>query len=481
MPIVREDVDNLNSIVTITLTTADYEPKLKSELSKYRNKVQLKGFRKGKTPVGIIKKMYGKGILVEVINEVLNTQLEDYMKEENISILGQPLPVEEQEQLEFDINNLSDFTFKFELGLTPEFDLNGVSADNKFDRYDVEVADEVLTKELDNGRERVGKNELVDDNIQAEDIISFNAEELDGDAVKKDGWATTFSVAVPDMADEDLKKELFTKKKGDKVRFNIYNLEKDKDAEFVKKYLLMVTDSDGDVEIGEEFEATINTVTRKGLADLDEEFFNKYFGEGKVSNTEEAKAIIEKDIMTFYNKQADALLFRDFQKDLIEKNPIDLPEAFLKKWLNASNEEASMEDIEEGFDGFAKDLRWSLIRGKLTKQFDVKVEEDELFSQVKENIKQVYGNYIDELVVLNTANRMMQDRKYVDGVFQEILADKLFGAVRGVVTVNDKKINSKDFDAVLEEVRKESMPPAPENADATTEQNEEVAENVEEG
>ena len=481
MPIVREDVDNLTSIVTVTLTTADYEPKLKSELSKYRNKVQLKGFRKGKTPLGIVKKMYGKGILVEVVNEMLNSQIEDYLRDENISILGQPLPLEEQEDPTFDINNLSEFTFKFEIGLSPEFDLKGVSSDNNFDRHDVEIADEVLTKELDNGRERVGKNTLVDDTIQAEDIISFNAEELDGDALKKDGWATTFSVAVPDLADEEFKKELLTKKKGDKVRFNIYNLEKDKDAEFVKKYLLMVTDSDGEVEIGEEFEATINSVTRKGLADLDEEFFNKYFGEGKATNEEEAKALIEKDINVFYNKQADALLFRDFQKDLIEKNPIDLPETFLKKWLNASNEEATIEAIEEGFDGFAKDLRWSLIRSKMTKHFDIKVEEEELFSRVKENIKAVYGNYIDELVVLNTANRMMQDRKYVDGVYQEILADKLFGAVREVVTVNNKKIKSKDFDAILEEVRKESMPPAPANATDATEENEEVAENVEEG
>jgi len=480
MSVVREAIDNLNSVITVTLTPADYEPKLKSELAKYRNKVQLKGFRKGKTPISTIKKMYGKGIIVEVINEELGKQMEDFLKEEDLSVLGQPIPCEGEEQVDFDINAPKEYTFKFDIGLAPDFEVQGASSDTSYERYAVDVDEKVLTKELDAGRERVGKNVLVDDEIQEEDIVAFNAEELDGDKIKENGWATTFSVAVPDMVDEDFKKELATKKKGDKVRFNVFKLEKDKDAEFVRKYLLMVTDNDKDVEIGENFEATIESVTRKGLADLDEEFYKAYFGEGKASNEKEAKALIEKDILAFYDKQADALMFRDIQKALLEKNELELPNVFLKRWLKLTNENINDEQIEEEYESFTKDLRWSLIRGKLTKKYDIKVEEEEIFERVKENIKGIYGNYIDELIVLNTANRMMEDRNYVNRTYQEILADRLFAAIKNVVTVSDKKITSEKFDEILEEVRKESQPPVPEDANKENEETEEVAENVEE-
>ncbi len=479
--VVREDVGSLSAVLTLTVTKGDYEPKLSAELNKHRKKAQLKGFRKGKTPMGFIKKMYGRAILADAINEMIQKELTKYIADEKIQILGQPLPSGDQEEFDFNINNLIDYTFKFDIGFAPEFEVEGLSDESKFDRYAVEVNDELIEKDIETAQKRFGERNSVDENIEENDVLTFNAEELDGDKVKEKGWASTFDILVSQIEDEEIKKQLIGKKKGTKVRFNIFKLEKNGTEESVRKYLLKVEENDADVEIGENFEAVVDEIKRVVPAELNQEFFDKYVGEGKAKSIEEVKAKVEADIVKYYDRQSESLLFRDFQDFLIEKNKLDLPGAFLKKWLVASSEQNTADVVENEYDNFAKNLQWSLIKGKIAKKYDLKVEEEEVFEGFKNRVRNYYQGFGDELVILNTANRLMQDEKQVDQVYQELMSDKLFEAVREVVTINDKKISSDDFDEVITKAREEIMPVAEglESMHQTEEAKEELAEDVE--
>ena len=479
--VVRENLDDLSAKLTVSITKDDYEPKLKSELNKYRKKVNMKGFRPGKAPIGIIKKMYGKAILADVINDQLQSELSNYLSEEKINILGQPLPTEDQEKFDFSINNLIDFSFDFEIGLAPEFELQGLSEGTTLKEYAVTVPAEMIEEDLLQVRNRVGERVSTTETIVEKDIIKLNAEELDGDRLKENGWATTFTLLVEMIADEDLKKEVLTKKAGDKIQFDIYKLEKDKTEEYVRKYMLNVEDADSDREIGADFEATIEEVTRLEPAELNQEFFDKFFGEGAVNSEEEAKAKLEEDISKYFQKQAESLLFRDAQDFLLEENKLNLPDTFLKKWIKATNEGMNEKSIEKDYEGFAKNLQWSLIRSKIVDQFKLEVNEEELLEGFKERIRSYFGGYGDELVVLNTANRLMQDEKQVDQLYNELMADKIFHAVKGAITVKPEKIEKDKFEEVLKKAREEAEAARnPSGSDEpASEEQEEVAENVE--
>ena len=262
-------------------------------------------------------------------------------------------------------------------------------------------------------------------------------------------------------------------KKGTKVRFNIFKLERNSTEESVRKYLLKVEENDADVEIGENFEAVVDEIKRVEPAELNQEFFDKYVGEGNAKNIDEVKAKVEADIVKYYDRQSESLLFRDFQDFLLEKNQLELPDAFLKRWLVASSEQNTTDIVEKEYENFAKNLQWSLIKGKIAKKYDLKVEEEEVFEGFKERVRNYFQGYGDELVILNTANRLMQDEKQVEQLYQELMSDKLFEAVRKVVTIEDKKISSDDFDEVIKKAREEVMPAAQEIAGDQTEEAEE--------
>lgn len=459
--VVRTDSDNLNTQIVLTITKDDYEPKFKSELNKYKNKVSMKGFRKGKTPTALIKKMYGQKLLVDVINEMVQNEIFTFIKEEDLQTIGQPIPAEDQPEVDFNVNDLKDMEFRFDLGLAPQFELQGVDKSTTFDFKKVQIDDSFLDEQVENGRKRVGERAQMTEDIEENDVVKLNVNELDGDKLKENGWAASFSVLVDEISDEKVKKEFLKKKAGDKITINVFQLEKDRDANFVRQNMLSVQENDGDVEIGEMFEATIEEVNRIKPAEVNQEFFDKYMGPGKVTSVEEMKEMIKTDYITHYDKQADALMFRDFNDMLMEKNELPLPDAFLKRWLKTSEQNVQDKDVEEGFDEFAKSLRWSLLRGELIKKFNLEVTDDEVFEGIKEQVRGMFKQYgmadADELIVLNTANRMAEDKEQMNKVYGEMMNEKVFNTIKGEITLNEIPVSREDFDALLEEERAKGM------------------------
>ena len=456
--IVREDIDNLNAVLTVTLEKKDYEPKFKSELNKYRKEASMKGFRRGKTPISVLKKMFGKSALADVINRMLQEELSTYIDKESISLLGQPIPSENQEPIDFDVRALEDYNFKFDLGLAPEFELEGLSENNQFERYKVKITDELIDKDLEETRKRASKPTHPEEDIAEDDVLTLEVKELDGDSHKEGGLESEFSISPKDIFDEATRKAVLGKKKGETLSINIFKLEKEGNEQYAKRYFLKL-EAEADVTFNEMFEATIKEVTRQEEATLDQGFFDKAFGPGVVNSEEEAREKIKENLEQYYIRQAESLLFRDFQDSLIEKNELPLPNAFLKRWMLATNEETTKAQIEQQYDTFTKNLQWELIRGKIAKQFEIKVEDEDILEVLKKRVRSYFGGAqnIPEDLIASSAQRLLEDEQQVRQAYDEAISDKLFDIINEKVNIKTKDIESEAFDEIIQKAREEAM------------------------
>lgn len=455
--IVREDIDNLNAVLSITLEKADYEPRLNSELQKYRQKASFKGFRKGKTPTKMVKKLVGKSVLGDIINELIQQEMLSYLTKDEINILGQPIPSKDQPPLDFDLNDLQNYEFKFDLGLSPDFEVEGLSRETTMEKYVVNIPDEQVEEELQANRRRFG-GRIYPEEIQDGDFLKLSIKQLENGSVKEEGIESEFSLLVESIADEAVKQEVIGKKLGDTLTLNLLTLEKDRDEAYVRKYYLNMTEDD-EREIGQDYEATIEEISRIESAALDQDFFNKVFGEGEVSSEEEAREKIRKLIRSRYDREAEGLMFRDLQDLLMEKNQPELPDAFLKRWLVATNENVSEAEIDDAYEGFSKSLRWNLVRNKLLQRFELSVSPEEIMDAFRMRVLSYFGNspYANADFVNSMAQRLMEDEKQMEQVREELLDDKLYEAMAAEITVQENPIEIEAFEKVVQDARVEAM------------------------
>ncbi len=444
MQIVRKDADALNITLELTLEPSDYAQKFESELKKYKNTAQMKGFRKGMTPMSVIKKMYGKSILSDVVNDTLQNKLFGYIDEQKLNYLGQPLPNREDNFVfNLDVNNLQEYKFSFDLGLAPDFTVKGVSSSDKYTYYDVSIGDKLIDDELNAMRRRYGKRVEATDTIQNMDMVKMDAVEMDGDTEKENGWKTDVSVLVDIIKDEDVKKEILTKKVGDTIIFDVYKLE-DKDKAHVDKYILKKGEEDS--ENGSIFKGTITEVSRVEPADLNDEFF-QIFGDESVTDEESVRAYLGKDIKSYYDNQAMQFMYREIMDALMDNNNIDLPETFLKKYLKETNENISDEVLEAEFDAFAKNMKWSLQKSKLASEYGIEVQEEDLKRHFTNSVFSYMRNYgnMDYSFITQTVDRLMKDKEQVNKAYEEILADRIFVKIGEIVNRDIIEISQEDF------------------------------------
>lgn len=461
----HENIDNLNAVLTVTLEKSDYEPKFKTELNKYRKQANMKGFRKGKTPTSVLKKMYGKGVLADVINEMLQKELYDYLTDNDIKILGQPLPSADQEAQDFDLKTLQDYVFKFDLGLAPDFEVAGADEHTTFEKMAVEPGEDMVDEDLQAARKRAGERKAVEDTIQDNDMVKLEVTELDGDAPKADGITSEFSLLIGQNTNEELKETLMEKKQGDQLKIDILNIEHDRDEDYARKYYLNLGEEDAEKEFNNEFEATIAEVTRIAPAEMNQEFFDQNFGEGEVTSEAEARERIREQIKSFYNGQAEALMSRDIQEKLLELNPMEFPEAFLKRWMQSNNEEVDEETIEKEYDNFEKNLQWSLIRNKLVDRFEIEVQNDDIVEAARRRIRQYFGGQSMpgmEQIVDSTAQRILQDQKQVEQLYEEVLTDRTFEVLIEKVNVEEKSVSLEEFEEAVKAAQAANAPAAAE-------------------
>ena len=312
MKTVREDIDTLHASLTITVDKGDYEPKWKEELQKFRKKAQLKGFRKGKVPLSVVKKMYGRSLLAEIINQSLQSELTEFLGKKENKILGQPLPSENQREYDFQ-EILDEYTFQFDLGLAPAFDLIGVDDETTYEKYVVDISDEEVESHLDEAMEQIGQLVTVEEDIELEDVITIEA--IEKETSMDDPFETEFNMSVNRLSDH-YKSLILDMKLGDDIEFNIFELEANVDEKFTKKYLLKLEEDQEDLPITPQFKGTIVNVQRKKKAELNQAFFDRYFGPEAISTESEAKDKVREMLENQMNQQVDGLLYREIQEKL---------------------------------------------------------------------------------------------------------------------------------------------------------------------
>jgi len=453
MKYTRKDIEDLRIEVNFQIEKADYDSALQKKLAEQQKTAQFKGFRKGKVPFSMIKKMYGNSILADVINDVLGKEMESYFSKEGIKYLGEPMLADGHDPLDIDINKPGDYSFTFDLGLRPEFEINGGSETDIYERLAIEIDDKTIDGELDVLRRRAGKQEPVTEDIQESDIMTIEAVELDGKKVKEKGWETTFTIMVDQIADEKLRKQILKKKQGADFDFNIYTLEKDRDEAFVKKYFLNL-DENEEKEIGQEFSGKIKEVKRLLLAEMNEEFFTSNFGD-KATDEKAAKEFIREQLSLFYSNEAMQLVYRDVMDKMMNTTKLDLPVSFLEKWLKSQDKNKDLPEIElkNQLETFLKEMRWSLIKSQLSEKYEIDVTEEEvkqrLYSKAQQYMTSQMQGFSDPTMLNQIFEYLAKDQNQVNQSADEVATDKVFGKLKDIVTLEDKKVSLEEFKDIV--------------------------------
>ncbi|MFN0036779.1 MAG: trigger factor [Saprospiraceae bacterium] len=453
--VVRTDTDNCSATLTVTLTRDELKPKLDAELKRLRQKMPVKGFRPGQVPMDYLKKMYGSAVFTETINEMFSEQLVGYIRESGISILGQPLPAEEQPaKFSMNISNPDpEYKIDYEIGFVPKFDIQGLDKGHTYERLTVSNLDELAEEDLQYARKRGGIRSNPTDDILENDILRIAARELDSaeGEMKDGGWETAMTFYLKNVQDEQLTAKLLTLKTGDTLRFNARSLEKSDKEEMYRKYILSLPDNDGRT-VGDWFEGVIEEVSRVEDAELDEEFLSEYFGPS-VTNRESAVDKLKSGIQQFYDVRANALLYRSIQERLIELNKIELPNKFLKRWLGVTNRGSiGPEQIEQEYPAFADNLRWSIIRDDVMAEFGVEVTDEALRAEYAKRVRQYFQTNLPEHIMASSIDRLMKDEKDVDATRRELESDKMLEAIRPQLNIVDKAVTSEEFHKIIEEI-----------------------------
>tara|TARA_B100000809_G_scaffold204823_1_gene206323 strand:- start:60 stop:1382 length:1323 start_codon:yes stop_codon:yes gene_type:complete len=434
MNITKESIDSLNAVVKVEITAADYKEKVDTILQDYRKKADIPGFRKGNVPMGMVKKQYGKSIMIDEINKMLQESLNKFLTEEKLDILGNPLP-KVNEAFSWDGE---DFSFEFELGLTPQFDVD-LSAKKKITKYNIIAEDSLIDKEVENLQTRFGtvhqKEEVAEDSSV---IGTFtNAEK---ELEKK----TT--IVLADLKGKVNLKKFIGSKVGDVLELKTKGLFTD--SHKLMGALGLSHEEVEDLEIDLKF--AIEEITETEEAELNQELFDKLFGEGTVTSIEEVRAKIKEDAEGQFSQQSEQQLLNGVTEYLVENTKFELPSVFLKKWLATAGETPLTEEkATEEFEKSEKGLRYQLIESKIMTDNNIKIDFEELKEYAKGFIKSQmaqYGNMNPEEKELeDIANRVLGNQDEAKRLQDQLVSKKLLDFFKANITFKEKEVTYDNF------------------------------------
>lgn len=421
----------------ITLTKEDYQPKVDKTIKDYSKRVNLKGFRPGKVPSHVIQRMYGKSILVDEVNAILSNAVSNYIRENKLQVVGDPIP-DRDKAAEVNWDTPSQFEFSYDLGIASDFEVN-LSELPAVKRYTINVDDNELAKTLDSLRERFADS-IHPEESEAGDMIFGE--------LKQDEFTTRTAIPTKQVKEEAAAKFIGVKK-GDVITFDIQNTFTDESA--IAHVTGKKKEDIGDVS--GEYTLTVEDVTRSAPATLNQEFFDKVLGPGQVENEEQFNEKVLEIIKSNYERETEALLRRDIETALLDSISIELPEEFLKNWLERTNEgKFTREQIDEQFGDFAKSLKLSLIKNKIADQSEVKVEYPEILAFTREMVKGQFGIYGDDESMRETIDRVAQgyladkERDNYTSVFNQVFDNKVLEVIRGQVSTDEQTVEVSEFE-----------------------------------
>jgi len=449
MDIKRENVDEVNVILKITIEQSDYQEPVVKALDEYRKEAVIPGFRKGKVPAGLIRKRVGKAILVEEVNKILSDSLIKYIVEEKIPMLGEPLPNETiQKPIDFDKDE--SFEFVYDIGLAPEIKVT-LDKRSKYDYYIIKVDKEMVDKQLEAVASQYGTNvpveEVTDQANVWGDFIQISA---DGSETE-DGIHREGALLAVDLIKEDkIKKEFTGKKKGDILVFDPVKAFQNRHE---VSHMLNISHEEAN-NLESEFKFTIYEITVFQPAEINEALMKKVYGEEtEVKTMKEFREKIKEELAVSLKQSSDYKFEFDTQAALLEKNPFELPEAFLKRWLVLKNKNLTKEQIDQDFDHFIRDLCWQIISDTIIKKYDLKVSDEEaqeFARQVALSQFQQYGMAQVPDEQLDSFAKMMLDKEDErERLYRKLYNVKIMDTVKEKTSIQKKEVSHKKFSEMM--------------------------------
>ena len=434
--------DDLNAVLNIVIDENDYVANVDKAIANYRKNANIPGFRPGKVPIGLIKKQYGKGVLIEEINQQLQKEVSDYITKEKLDLLGNPMPVE---QTDIDWDNDKSFSFNFELGLAPQLEVK-FPARKKFTYHNIKATKEAIDEQIDNMAKRYGKMSVPEEAVE-DDMFSGSFTEIGADGVvvsggihKEGAYFVGSAIATKGVKSKVLKSSI-----GDDITINA--------SDFTKGYdvanLMGVNAHQLDDHSTGIFMFTVTHISRMEPADLNQELFDKVFSEGVVSSEDEFKAKVTEDIERMYTRDSDQQLMNDVHELLMEKTEVKLPEEFLKKWMRTSGEKELTEaEVEVEFPGMIKGLKWQLIENRIVKDNNLTVEYEELLDYAKGLLRQQYIQYgmePQEEELTKSATEVLKKQEEAQQISDRLYDEKIKNHLKSTLKLDEKDISYDDF------------------------------------
>jgi trigger factor len=434
MEITKKEIDSLNAIVTVEVKESDYSEKVNSVLKNYRKTANIPGFRKGHVPMGMVQKQYGKAVLVEEVNKILQESLHNYLTEEKLAVLGNPLPNNDQE-IDW---NASDFSFDFEIGLSPEFEVD-IKGKKAINHYKIIADDTMIEDQVTSIRKQYGKL-IAKNEVEKGDEITgiFTNEE------KEINKNTTFSLEI--IKGKTQLKKLIGAKVGDTVLLKTKGLFADNHQN--QTYLGVSNDEAQGLDIEVSFE--IKEVNQREMAELNQEFFDKIFGKDKVTSEDELKAKIKEDAEKQFVQQSDQKLMDEVVESLLANTKFELPGEFLTKWIQFSGEKPmTKEEAKTEYEKSEKGLRFQLIEGKIRQENEIQVTFEELKDYAKNMIKMQMAQYgqLDpkEEELDSISARIMSNQEEVKRLSEQLNSQKLLTFFKENTKLKTKEITYDKF------------------------------------
>ena len=450
MNITFEAPDKINGLMTITLESADYQPEVDKTLKDYRKRANIPGFRPGQAPMSMIKRQFGTSVKVDAVNKILGEKLYDYVRENKIQMLGEPLPSEQQEALDFESDQ--PLTFKFDIAVAPEFEAK-LSAKDKIDYYNITVDDKMIDQQVEMYQSRAGQYEKVEQfDAEQRDMLKGDLREVGKDG----GIEVSDAVLMPQYIKVEDQKKLFDGcKLGDIITWNPRKAYPESDVEVSSLLKIQkedVKDHEGD------FTFQITEISRFVKAELNQALFDQTFGEGAVKGEKEFREKIAAIISQQFKADADYKFLFDVRAHMEKKvGKLEFPEAILKRVMKNNNKDRKdvEEFVEKNFEASIKELGWHLIKEQLVAAQGIQIDDNDLKQVAKEAARAQFAQYgmsnVPDEYLDNYAQEMLKKRENADGLVDRAVDVKLTAALKNVVKLNEKDITLEDFQKMLQE------------------------------
>jgi trigger factor len=433
---------NVEASIKVKLNEEDYQLKVEEKVKEHAKTASIKGFRPGKVPIGMIRKMYGKSILVEEVNHMLSHAVNDYVKEQDLKIIGQPLP-NPNDANKIDWDTQKEFDFEFDLGLIDEFKVD-ISSKQKVKGYTIKVDDKTMAETLDNLKKQFGQS------INPE--VSQEGDALFGTLSQEDGELTNDTLLNISDVDKKLQKQFIGVKKDEVLNFDI-----EKAIKSTTALATLLGKTEAEVQdLKGAFTFTIKNVNRTEPAKLNQEMFDKVFGPDAVKSEEEFLSKISNTISGNYSRETDLFLENSIRDHFVEKTKIDVPHDFLKRWLIASNDgKVTAEVLEKEYDLYVASLKWDLIKSKIAEDNEIKVENEDVLAKSKAMIMEQFGGqglgdqfadkldeFADNYLKANNGENYMT-------VFSQVHGEKIMEVIKEKISITDKSVSVDEFQKIV--------------------------------